>query len=254
MLVGQKAIAVEALTSAVFRRATAVILQQQKDFWTAPPLSAIPPGLSAFGAHQQSRLLSTLDRLRDDRPDTTRRLFLAGTIPDADHITRELKKLLGADAGAHPQRLEAAGLASIGSKLGFDPTSLHDALNRARPVSFGAAPSKAKRAKIDRGVAELETKLAELARQNRRPGRDEICQERDSVTTSAVLDDNATLILRNTCEFPFDTSFVDVEMLEAYAKDGIRTVVVGYGVIVAERPHLADACERLGLNLMHVGD
>ncbi|HEX8572192.1 MAG TPA: hypothetical protein VF759_05525 [Allosphingosinicella sp.] len=203
----------------------------------------------------------TLDTLRDLRRSARgrrarARIFLAGRIPEQAGL--EPPPVIVAHRTEHgiaPRHLESAALEETCRRLNFRPTSLHArGVSRAvPPPDWLSPPSPADCEAILRGLARLRDRAGEAHRElgGKRAPRDPVCRTCPMALTSSYIKEIATAIIEPFCEDAFDTAYVDEKLVRDYAKEGVKAIHIGSGILLPEPQEIQAACRATGLELLH---
>lgn len=261
IFVGGGSCADAALVSAAAADAVAIVMQTP-EAWAGPGKGFAGPLprrlLFDTGRAWANRLL-----LSDYIGKPARRVFFAGDIPRGTAFQPPpVVHTKHAIAGASPRQLYRLALEELCRvTFGFETVSLHDVYRfpECDPISRGPLPDAEEEALLTRARADFLVSLFDHRHAGTRPPPDPVSRSRDTALVAEYLQLDRTVILRWWREHldgrgtlnPFDTAFLDTELVLRYMRAGIRRIVVEPHILLLDIEGIRAACREHDLDLVY---
>ena len=252
VFIGDGSCGIAALESVAVAGAIAIMLRSEDDWFSRANGWVIPTRehmMFDAGRVSKSRdRLAALARLSYDQ-----RVFLAGDIPrETTFRAPPIERVKHAIADAAPRQLQRLAFCEMCLAYGFVPESLH------KVVQPPDAEARRALAPAPNGTfgADIATQRADFARRvaggravGQRPGIDFVASSRDSAIVTEAMPYRGSMLVRRWAECPFDTAFLDRDLVERYAHTSVRHLFAEPDVLLFDRTDLAARAAMLGMTL-----
>jgi hypothetical protein len=197
-------------------------------------------------------LFSTLYGRGHARNDRRPQLFLAGDfVPGSMVLAIPLWRSDRVTSGVPPRQTNSSALEAQARRQGFQPKTLHEVWGGGAPMPHEVHAADTFGTELHEEILAISKACAQESRSALRPDRDPVLARHPAALGSAFLDSCDTVILSPARVEKFDTAWIDAALIQEYANEKVRRVILLPGIILLEAQKIRQICRRHGLDLTY---